>query len=67
MRPARCYARDEVLTKLVAGVLIIAFVARLLMRTRIRGLGKRSRSLMDIALVVLATAYIVQTLMFTLQ
>lgn len=55
------------LTKLVAGVLIIAFVARLLMRTRIRGLGKRSRSLMDIALVVLATAYIVQTLMFTLQ
>ena len=31
------------------------------------GLGKRSRSLMDIALVVLAAAYIVQTLMFTLQ
>jgi hypothetical protein len=55
------------LTKLFAAGLVVAFVVRMLMRTRVRGLGKRSRSLIDIALVVMAVAYVVQMLMFTLQ
>ena len=54
-------------TKLLAAAIIIAFVVRVLMRTRVRGLGKRSRSLIDIALVLMAVAYVAQMLMFTLQ
>jgi hypothetical protein len=56
-----------VLTKLLAAGLIFAFLVRLLTRTRVRGLGKRPRALIDIALAVMAVAYVVQMVLFTMQ
>ncbi len=48
------------LTKIIAGGLILMFVSRLLFRTRVQAWGTRTIRLLDAALIVMALAYVAQ-------
>ena len=48
------------LSKIIAACLVCAFIGRLVFRTKVKGMGKTGRSLIDVALILMAIAYVVQ-------
>lgn len=51
---------ERMLTKIIAGGLIVMFVSRMLFRTRVQAWGTRTIRLLDAALIIMALAYVVQ-------